>query len=329
LKKIKFTLEQRDRQNRLHPVFEQIIDPKSIEINTEALVDGDGVTTVEILINGAPHNKVDLVFVAEGYTEAEKEKFTGDLKKITGLFFSREPYKSRKDSFNIRGVFKASGESGPDEPAQGIFKNTAVGCSFNALGLDRYMLTEENRALRDIAAHVPYDAIMIMVNSKRYGGGGIYNGYCAFALNEEWYSYLMFHEFGHSFAGLADEYYASEVSYNEFYPLGIEPTEPNITALLDPQKLKWGKFVTKGIAIPTPWEKEKYDKMDKEQQKIHLAAPVYRDKVGAFEGAGYSSKGLYRPMIDCLMFSKGELPYCKVCEEAIIQRIDYYTRGLF
>lgn len=324
---IKFTLEQRDKRNRLCPMFEQIIDPKSIEINRESLA--AGVTVIEILKNGNPHNKVDIAFAAEGYTEAEKEKFIQDLKKIADLFFTREPYKSRKKSFNIYGVFKPSKESGPDEPTHGIFKNTAVGASFNAMGVYRYMLTEENRALRDIAAHVPYDAILIMVNSKRYGGGGIYNNYCVFTLNDEWHSYLMFHEFGHSFVGLADEYYASTVAYNEFYPTGVEPTEPNITALLDPQKLKWKKFVTKGIAIPTPWEKEKYDKMDKKQQKIHLAGPGYKDKVGAFEGAGYSSKGLYRPMIDCLMFSKGERPYCKVCEEAIIQMINYYTNRLF
>jgi len=321
---IKFTLEQRDKQNHLHLLFEQIIAAKTDEINTESLV--DGVTVFAILKNGDPHQKVDLAFIAEGYTKKEKNKFKKDIKGMIDLFFKQEPYKSRKNSFNVFGIFKPSKDSGPDEPSRGIFRNTAVGASFNTMGLYRYMLTEENRSLRDIAAHVPYDAVIIMVNSKRYGGGGIYNTYCVFSLDDRWHSYLLLHEFGHSFAGLADEYYASKVVYNEFYPAGIEPTEPNITALLPPQKLKWRQFVSKGIEIPTPWEKENYDKMDKKEKKAHLVKPGFQGMVGAFEGAGYSSKGLYRPMIDCIMFSKGQRPYCRVCEEAIIRMIHYYTR---
>ncbi|MGD2088186.1 MAG: M64 family metallopeptidase [Candidatus Aminicenantes bacterium] len=323
-KKIKFTLERRDKQNQLHPIFEQVIDPASIDIHKEPLT--EGVTVFEILKNGPSHGKVDLAILAEGYTKAEAEKFKTDLDTITKIFFNHEPYKSYKNSFNVYGVFKPSRESGMDEPTHGIYKNTAVGAAFNALGLYRYMLTEENRALRDIAAHVPYDTIIIMVNSKRYGGGGIYNTYCLFSLEEEWFQYLLLHEFGHSFAGLGDEYYASQVAYNEFYPKGVEPTEPNITALLDPKNLKWQHLVTKGIKIPTPWEKEKYDQMDDAGKNAHLAKKEYQNKVGAFEGAGYSSKGLYRPMVNCMMFSRANIPYCKVCEAAIIKVIQHYTK---
>ena len=280
MNKIKFTIERRDKQNQLHPIFQQVIDPSSIDIHKEPLI--EGVKVFEILKNGASHKKVDLAFVAEGYTQAEEEKFKQDLETVSGIFFRQEPYKSYKSSFNVYGVFKLSQESGVDEPTYGIYRGTAVGASFNALGLYRYMLTEDNRALRDIAAHVPYDTLVIMVNTQRYGGGGIYNSYCLFSQNEEWSAYLFLHEFGHSFAGLADEYYASKVAYNEFYPRGVEPTEPNITALLDPQHLKWIHLVSKGIPLPTPWEKEKYDQMDSAQKRAHLAKKEYQGLVGAF-----------------------------------------------
>jgi hypothetical protein len=283
-----------------------------------------------------------------------------------GVFFKLEPYKTYKDRFNIYGVFEPSLESGCDEPSHGSFKSTALNSSFDALGSERYLLTEDNKSLRDIAAHVPYDALFIMVNHKRYGGGGIYNLYCTFTTDNQWYEYLMLHEFGHSFAGLADEYYTSDVAYNEFYPKGVEPTEPNITALLDPENLKWKALATPGIEIPTPWEKEDFDKMDNAYQKVrreinekiakmkrekapqteiakveeeserlsrengervdeYLQKSKFWGKVGAFEGAGYSAKGLYRPMVDCLMFTKGAKPFCKVCEQAVLRVIEHYS----
>ena len=251
-------------------------------------------------------------------------------------------------------------------PTHGVFKNTALSCTFNSLGSERYLLTEDNKSLRNIAAHVPYNAIYIMVNHNRYGGGGIYNLYFTFTADNQWREYLFLHEFGHSFAGLADEYYTSDVAYNDFYPKGIEPVEPNITALLDPQNLKWKSLAYPEIEIPTPWAKEDYDKQDYEWQKTrrelnnkisdatrkgisksiikkleveynnmdrdhafemdeYLRESKFWGEVGAYEGAGYSSKGLYRPMIDCIMFSKGKKPFCKVCEAAIIRVIKFYS----
>jgi hypothetical protein len=282
------------------------------------------------------------------------------------VFFKQEPYKSLKNEFNLYGVFKPSQESGCDEPRHGVFKNTSISATFNSLGSERYLLTEDNKSLRDIAAHVPYDTLVIMVNQDRYGGGGIYNLFCTFTVDNQWHEYLFVHEFGHSFSGLADEYYTSSVAYNEFYPRGVEPMEPNITALLEPDKLKWSPFLSPGIAIPTLWEKEGFDRMDSEYQKIrhqinekiaqlkrerapeeailkaeaesellskkhadkmddYLLKSEFVGKVGAFEGAGYSSSGLYRPMLDCLMFTKGAKPYCTVCEQAIITVIKQYT----
>ena len=362
-KTIIFSLEVRDRENRLSPLFRRRLDPSSIDIHRDKL--REGVFVFEAFKSGDPHGKVDIAVLGEGYTRQEVEKFQSDLERFTEIFFSQEPYTTYKDSFNIYGVLQTSSESGCDEPRHGIYKNTALDATFNSLGSERYLLTENNRSMRDVAAHVPYDALFIMVNHSRYGGGGIYNLYCTFTADNQWHKYLFLHEFGHSFGGLADEYYTSSVAYNEFYPRGVEPLESNITALLDANNVKWKSMLTDGIELPTPWEKEEFDRMDNAYQQIrqelnekiakskrdgapaeeidkaveeseslslqharrvdaYIAKSRFAGVVGVFEGAGYSSQGLYRPMLDCLMFTKGEKPFCKVCEQAIIRVIKHY-----
>jgi hypothetical protein len=361
---VKLSIQRRERNQELLSIFEKKIKPNSIQINNEELI--TGVKVFPILKNGHPHQKVDLAIIAEGYTRKEVDKLKKDFGRMKQIFFKQEPYKSYQDRFNIYGVFKASVQSGCDEPRRLIFRNTSLGTTFNSLGSERYLLTEDNRALRDIAAHVPYDALIIMINQKRYGGGGIYNFYCTFTADSQWHPYLLLHEFGHSFAGLADEYYTSSTAYNDFYPQGIEPLEPNITALLDIKNPKWKNLLSKNIQIPTPWEKEDFDAMEKEYQvkrkKINnkiarmsrqglpkakisevkeeserlskenamkidkfLKNSRFNGKVGLFMGAGYASEGLYRPMVDCIMFTKGIKPYCQVCNSAIINIIKSYS----
>jgi hypothetical protein len=234
------------------------------------------------------------------------------------------------------------------------------------MGSERYLLTEDNKALRDIARHAPYDALYIMVNHDRYGGGGIYNFYCTFTTDNIWSEYLMVHEFGHSFFGLADEYYTSSTTLSDFYPPGYEPSEPNITAMNDPDNVKWKHFFDKNTEVPTPWEKSEYDSTDiiwqkkraemndyrselqknkapfdeiekakkdydeasikrnKEVQK-YLQASKYYGKVGVYEGAGYSSTGLYRSSINCIMFTRTDF-FCPVCSEAMESIIDWYSK---
>jgi hypothetical protein len=360
-----FIIERRDKENKLEEIFRYEIDPGSVDIIREHIIDRT-VKTFNSHISGDPHANVDVAIIGEGYTVEEEDKFKADLKKFTQIFFNQEPYRAYKNKFNIYGIFKASEDTGVDEPRAGLFKKTILNATFNSLGSERYLMTEDNKTLRDIAAHVPYDALYIMVNHKRYGGGGIYNLYCTFTTANQFNEYLFIHEFGHSFAGLADEYYTSDVAYNDFYPRGVEPVEPNITALLNPDKLKWSDLLTQDIIIPTPWEKKGYDEMDypwqemrrglnnkiaelkrtgAAQEKVNMAEleysekdknhsmrvdqylrnSIYWGKVGAFEGAGYSSQGLYRPMLDCIMFSKGHKQFCKVCERAIIKVIEHYT----
>jgi hypothetical protein len=361
--KVRLAIEVRQGNGSLKEIFSAPIDPGAVTIMRKPL-DG-GVKVIEDVTSGDPHTKVDVAILAEGYTASEEGKFRADLARFVKVFFNQEPYASRKGSFNVYGVFKASQDSGCDEPSWGSYKNTALGASFDALGSERYLLTEENRRLRDLAAHVPYDALLVMVNSPRYGGGGIYNLYCSFTSDNFWSEYVFLHEFGHTFGGLADEYYTSSVAYSEFFPKDVEPTAPNVTAFLDPANLKWKALLTPGTAMPTPWEKKDFDAMDIAYQKVreelngkiavakragapraeveklqeesdrlsrehakkvdaYLAGSKFVGKVGAFEGAGYSSTGLYRPMLDCIMFSKGAKPFCKVCQQAIVQVIQFY-----
>jgi len=366
--KIKFVLEKRDRSNKLNEIFSTIIDPDYMTVIKKEFIDSQA-KVIKSHAAGNPHECLDILILGDGYSKAEEEKFYKDLKHYTDLMINFSPYALFKDRINITGIYKASEESGIDEPDAGRFKNNLLGTTFYSLGSERYVLTEDNKTMRNLAALTPYDAIYIMCNTERYGGGGIYNFYCTFTSDNQFSDYIFLHEFGHSFGGLADEYYTSSVAYNEFYPKGLEPVEPNITRLLDKENLKWKSLVTPGIELPTPWEKEEFDRMDLKWQKEraelnkkiallkkikapkneikklqeeynrkdkehsaevdkYLHSSKYWNKVGAFEGAGYSSTGMYRPMLDCLMFSKGAKPFCRVCEEHIKKVIGFYTNSV-
>jgi hypothetical protein len=360
-----FAVDLRDRQNVFHQLFNRTIDPNDYHIIKETVNAGDWV--YEALKNGDPQNKVDLAFIAEGYTAEDRDKFKADVDRAMGWLFSYEPYKHLKSSFNVYGVFRPSPERAMDEPRQGVFRKTVLHASFNAFDTDRYMLVEEGHRLREIAAQVPCDTIVVLVNSKRYGGGGIYNDYCITTVDNERSRAVFIHEFGHNFAGLADEYYTSDVAYNDFYPKGVEPLEPNITALLDPRHVKWADLVSPGVSIPTEYGKGKTEALQAERQKnrrartkeladakansaseaeikqieakyAELDKPIaarlddvrkqYADlagKVGAFEGAGYASKGLYRPAWYCIMISNPKDEFCPVCQRAIERMIQHYA----
>ncbi len=256
---VRVEFEQRDRRNVYHPLFSCPVDPADYHIITESPSRGDSVYALDV--SGPPHDRVDILIIGEGYTQEERGKFESDLKKYRDVFFSWEPYRSRREKFNFRGIFSPSPEDGVDEPRQGVYRHTLLGASFNSLDSDRYLLVEDNRTLRDVAAQAPYDALLIMVNSKRYGGGGLYNDYCCFTSDGTWNEHVMVHEFGHSFSGLGDEYYTKDVAYEDFLEKGVEPNEPNLTALLDPSKLKWRDLLSPGISIPTEWGQSAYDSL--------------------------------------------------------------------
>lgn len=254
----------------------------------------------------APEKAVDIVILPDGYTEEEMGKFVNDCNFFKECLFSYEPYISYQDRFNIRAVMAPSRDSGITIPAEDIWKNTAVNCSFYTFDSERYCMSYDNYSIRNLAGQVPYDQIYILANTSKYGGGGIYNFYCVSSTDDHFSSDVIIHEFGHGFAGLGDEYYDDSGSYEEFYNLNIEPWEPNITTLVDFDK-KWKDMIKKKTPVPTPEE-------DK-----------YINEVGVYEGGGYEPKGVYRPKMDCLMKTfKGD-KFCEVCNRAIERMILYYT----
>jgi hypothetical protein len=234
------------------------------------------------------------------------DMFRNDCKKFADYLFNSDPYKQNKDKFNIWGVEAPSLESGTDIPANNIWKKTILNTTFYTFNLDRYCMTSDNKSVRDLAANAPYDQIYILINTDKYGGGSIYNFYSACIHKNKYEEYIFTHEFGHGFASLADEYYTSDVAYKDFYDLTVEPTDPNLTTLVNFES-KWKNLVDKNTPVPTP------------------VSPEYKDKIGAFEGGGYVAKGIYRPKQDCTMKSISVNNFCPVCKDAIIKMIDFYA----
>jgi hypothetical protein len=234
-------------------------------------------------------------------------KFKEDCGRFAGYLFNVSPFKENRDNFNIWGVEAPSENSGTDIPKENIWKKTILNTNFYTFGLERYLMTADNKSVRDLAANAPYDQIYILVNTDEYGGGSIYNHYSVCASDNKYSEYVFVHEFGHGFASLADEYYTSDVAYEDFYPLDVEPLDPNLTTLVD-FKSKWKDLVPDSIPIPTP------------------AVEKYKNSVGAFEGGGYMAKGIYRPMMDCTMKSISVDNFCPVCKRAVRQMIDFYSK---
>lgn len=261
IKPVKLVLEKRDKKNIPAPVYSLLIDPADYHINNESVNHRDDEVIIAVK-NGDPHKSVDLVILGEGYTQEEKGKFKTDLEYYSKLLLNFEPYKKYARFFNIYGIFSPSNESGTDEPRQKIYKNTRFNTTFNYFDVDRYCLADDNKSIRDVAAAVPYDAILIMVNRDRYGGGGIYNWQVVFNTGSLKRDYVFLHEFGHAFAGLADEYYNSTVAYVDIYTPDVEPLEPNITTLADTAHLKWKQYLSPGIKVPTEWGKVIFDSLN-------------------------------------------------------------------
>ncbi len=335
-------LEKRADDGAFRELWRGGVDPADRFVDRSAIVPrGDVLAIVE---HGEPATQLDLLVVADGYTREQRGKFEADLKRLSGVLLATQPYARHAGSISVRGLFVPSSESGISNPRKGVWHPSAYGLSFNAFDSDRYVLALDDHALREAAAQAPYDALILLFNERKYGGGGIYNLWATVASDTEVAPYVFVHEFGHSFAGLADEYYTSQVAYEQFTPHGVEPWEANVTALLDPARLKWKDLVAASTPLPTPWAQAPYDEQDLAYQKKRkalidahaseeesealmrevrasstprLRSEPYFGQVGAFQGAMYEAKGLYRPEVDCIMFTRNPTTFCRVCERAI------------
>ena len=348
---VQVVVKKRDRENAFREIWSTNVDPASRFVRAAEIAPQGRVWTV--FESGPAGAKVDLLILGDGYSEAQLPKFHADVKRLVGVLFEHEPFKSRRGDFNVRAIDLPTPGSGVNRPRTGDYRRTPLGVSYNIFDSERYALTEDNRSVRNIASAAPYDFLEILINEEHYGGGGIFHDHATAAVDTAFAEYIFVHEFGHHFAALGDEYYTSDVAYETGVTDRPEPWEPNVTALKDPAGLKWKDLVEPGTPLPTPWDKAAYEEKSREVQEKRrqlratnapesemnalltselewstpfLARQKYAGKVGAFEGAAYEPKGLYRPEADCIMFTRDKVGFCRVCQRAIARIIDMYSR---
>jgi IgA Peptidase M64/Peptidase M64 N-terminus len=343
---VQVLIKKRDGRQVFREVFSLVIDPKAASVERAQPPAGARVWAVQE--SGPPPDKVDLVLLGDGYTAAEMDKWHADAKRLTETLFAESPFKERRSAFNVWAIDAPADESGVSRPSQGVYRRSPFGASYDAFGSERYVLVEGER-WRELAAKAPYEFVEVVVNGRTYGGGGIHNLYATVAADNAFTPYVFVHEFGHHFAGLADEYYTSDVAY-EAAGERIEPWEKNATA--DPKAGKWADVIASGTRLPTPWPKAEFEAIERDIQARRRAIrsagrpeaemeALFREEsaktapllaasgkglaVGAYEGANYEAKGYYRPRADCIMFTRNPVGFCPVCRRALEQVIELYA----
>ena len=307
------TVDLRNNRKKVTGTMTHTINPSDILIRRI----GFKHTTPYVTIQAAADTMhcIHIAFVAEGYKKEEMPTFINDAKIAVDALFEHEPFKSMRDRFNIVAVESPSIDSGTSEPSKDIWRNTVLGSHFDTFYSTRYLTTLNLKALHDALAGTPYEHIIVLVNTSEYGGGGILNSYNLSMTHHPHYRQVVVHEFGHSFAGLADEY-AYEQEQVPMYPHDVEPWEKNITTLVDFHN-KWEGLISPKTPIPTPLGTSNKEKSGKAN---------ISNTIGAYEGAGYSLKGVYRPCPDCRMRSNAHKEFCPACQKALREIIDFYTK---
>ncbi len=348
-KDAKLIMMKRNKDYKFEKIWEHNINLEHWRTNPAEA--GQYLKTRDIHVSGDPKNKVDIVVLSEGYTATEMDKFNKDAQTFADALLKTEPFASRKNDFNIRLVEVPSPQSGLAHPHQDIYRRSALSVSYGAFDSERYALGFDNKTIRNAAANVPYEYTAIIMNDSIYGGGGIYNLYITAAADNAFQDYLYVHEFGHHFADLADEYYASSTAY-EMGSSIQEPWELNVTTHTEKDKIKWGDLIDEDVPVPTPWGKEEFDQhsieTQKEREKLRAAKTPesemneffiaqreweeaylkdikYAGKTGLYEGAQYHSHGIYRSAPNCIMFTRTD-HFCPACQRAINLVIDQYTK---
>jgi IgA Peptidase M64/Peptidase M64 N-terminus len=347
---VRIVVKKRDSRNVFRNAWTVSVDPADKFVAPAAASNAGAL--IALHRSGDPATKLDFLILGDGYTARERAKFERDARRLVATLLTTSPFKERQAEINIWGLCPAAAQSGISRPSQHIYRQSPVGATYDAFDSERYVLTFENKAFRDIAANAPYEFVEILTNSATYGGGGIFGLYSTVAADSIWAPYIFVHEFGHHIAGLADEYYTSDVAYLPATDR-VEPWEPNATAMLDAAALKWKDLVTPGTPLPTPWPKEAFERYTKDVQQKRRAIraanrpeaemdALFREeekhdtallnegphagRVGAFEGANYEARGYYRPQADCIMFTRDNVPFCAVCRRAIEAILDLYAR---
>jgi hypothetical protein len=344
---VQINLKKRDARNTFREVWSFTLDPNDKFIDRSIPPAPGPLLTIQKA--GPSGDKVDFLILGDGYTAQERPRFEQEARRLTEVLFAKSPYKEHRQDFNVWALCPAAEHSGVSRPSTGVQVRSPLGTAYDAFGSERYLLTTENRAVRDAASHAPYDCMEILVNGATYGGAGIFGLYSTVAAGNLYAPYVFIHEFGHHFAGLADEYFTSDVAY-EAGPERLEPWQPNVTA--DPLRPKWKALLTAGTPLPTPWKQTAFteashrfqarrrqlradgrpeaemDALFREEEAFEtalLGTDASSGQVGAFEGANYEAKGFYRAQEDCVMFTRDDGPFCAACRAAIERVITLYT----
>jgi hypothetical protein len=302
--KIDIEISLRENNGSYKTTLKHTVDPNDILIKKIGL---KNIPPYTIIHQGGTIDKcINVVILAEGYTLSEMEKFREHAKTACEQILAHSPFNKMEDRFNFIAVETVSEDSGVSVPRENKWNETAFHSHFDTFYSDRYLTTTNVKDVHDMIAGIPYAHIIILANTDVYGGGGIFNAYTLTTAGHSGFKPVVVHEFGHSFGGLADEYYYENDTFSDTYPSGVEPWEPNITTLTDFDS-KWKSILPENTPIPTD---------------INLA-----DKypVGVYEGAGYSSKGIYRPAADCRLKTNTCKDFCPACREALEQLIKFYT----
>jgi hypothetical protein len=345
---VQVVVKKRGPRNEWREAWSVVVDPADPSVDRAG--PPPGVTVWAVMQNGEPRDKVDLLLLGDGYTAAEMDKWHADARRLAETLFAVSPFKERRADFNVWAADTPSDGSGVARPSDGVARRSALRASYDAFGSERYVLVFDNARWREAAAAAPYEFVEIVVNDRKYGGGGIHNLYATVSSDNAFTPYVFVHEFGHHFAALADEYYTSPVAYESGGGELREPWEPNVTA--DPRAAKWADLIESGTPLPTPWPKDAFEaaqkdyqarrrairaekrpesemealfREERERSTRQLASGPHARKVGAFEGALYQAKGYYRPQADCIMFTRDEVGFCAVCRRTIERVIDQYA----
>ncbi|MBR5836270.1 MAG: peptidase M64 [Bacteroidales bacterium] len=306
-------VELYDFRGNVSSSLSHAVDPSDILIRR---LDPQPAPHKYLLKSGNIEDCIDVAIVAEGYTAEEADKFYAEAQVAMEAILAHEPFGQYKDRFNFVAIALPSEDSGVSVPGEGLWKKTALGAHFNTFYMDRYLTTLRLRQMHDRLCGVPYEHIVILANTDTYGGGGIFNSYTLTTAGHPSFKPVVVHEFGHSFAGLADEYYYDDQFVEYYYP-DCEPWEQNISTLYDFES-KWNDMLPQSTEIPTaPVEGNIW-------KKFHEGVSM-ESMTGVYEGAGYQSKGVYRPFPDCRMKTNAAESFCPVCQRAIARIIEFYT----
>mgnify|MGYP002856249579 CR=1 FL=1 len=310
---VEVTIALSDTHGKVSSSLTHVITPSDILIKK---VERASYEYSYILHSGEASDCVDIAILPDGYTSSEMDKFYQDCTRSVEALFTHEPFTSLKSRFNVIAVNSPSEESGPCIPRNGQWHDMPCGTQYDTFYTDRYLMTSRMWQIYDILNCIPFEQIIVLVNSDIYGGGGIYNQINVFPSDAPMFKPLLVHEFGHGYGGLGDEYFYDD-GFETRYPSDTEPWEPNLTTLVSFDR-KWVDMIAEGTPIPTPPISIKNHKEIFDNQLL-------TQKVGVFEGGGYQSKGVYRPAQECRMKVLEVESFCPVCTKAIIDITDFYT----